>query len=60
MVRCVLLNGDYSYLNTVSIRRAITLWIKEKVEILKYSDKTLKCSDGSCFKIPAVIRLIKV
>ena len=61
MKRCVVLNGDYTYLNTVSIRRAIALVIKEKVEILKYDESdTIKCSDGKCFKIPLVMRLIKI
>ncbi len=60
MDRCVVLNFDYSFLNTVSIRRAIRLIISGKSEVVKYTEKTIKCSNGTCFKIPAVIKLIKL
>ena len=60
MNRCIVFNGDYTYLNTVSWRRALALYMKDKVEILKYADKVIQCADGSFFKIPLVMRLIKV
>ena len=61
MERCVILNGDYSYLNVVSWQRAICLVIKEKTEVLKWSDKEICNADGTVImKIPLVMRLIKV
>ena len=60
MERCVILNGDYTYLNSVTWKRAIRLLIKGKTEVLKYSDRGLNCVDGSVMKIPAVMKLMKV
>jgi len=60
MERCIVLNGDYTFLNTVNWKRAMCLWIKGKVEILKYAKNTLRCADGSEMKIPLVMRLIKI
>ena len=60
MERCVILNGDYTYLNSVSWKRAIRLMIKGKTEVLKYGDKVLNLVDGSVMKIPAVMKLMKV
>jgi len=33
---------------------------KEKIEVLKYANKVLRCADGSCIKVPLIIRLIKI
>jgi 5-methylcytosine-specific restriction endonuclease McrA len=55
----VLLNADYSYLNTVNWKKALTLMSKGKVEILKYADSFIKNVKGTIIKIPAVMRLIK-
>lgn len=60
MDRCIVLNGDCTFLNTVSVRRAICLLMKGKTEVLKYADKVLRCADGSEIKVPLVMRLIKV
>lgn len=60
MVRCVILNGDYTFLNTVDWKRAVCLMIKGKTEVLKYADKIIKCVDGSIIRIPLVMKLIKV
>jgi 5-methylcytosine-specific restriction endonuclease McrA len=60
MERCIVLNGDYTFLNTVSWKRALRLQMNGKTEVLKYSDNELRCSNGSCFKIPLVMRLIKL
>jgi len=60
MNRCIVLNGDYSFLNTISWRRAICLLMKGKAETLKYADKVIRCVDGSEIKLPLVLRLIKV
>jgi 5-methylcytosine-specific restriction endonuclease McrA len=60
MNRCIVLNGDYSFLNTVGWRRAICLVIKGKTEVLKYTDKVIRRVDGSEMRIPLVMRLIKI
>ena len=60
MNRCIVLNGDYTYLNTITWRRALALIMKGKAETLKYADKNIYCADGSCVKLPLVLRLIKV
>jgi 5-methylcytosine-specific restriction endonuclease McrA len=58
--RCVVLNGDYSFLNFVGWRRAVCLFLKGKGEVLKWSDKAIKLIDGSEIKIPLIMRLIKL
>lgn len=60
MSRTIVLNGDFQFLNTVSWKRGLSLVLSGKSEVLKYTDKIITCSDGSCFSIPLVIRLIKV
>lgn len=57
---CVVLNNDYSFLNIVDFKRAVSLVITGKSEVVKYSEKTLKCSNGEEYKMPSVIRLIKL
>jgi len=59
--RCVVLNGDYSYLNVINWKRAVCLMMKGKAEALKYSDKVVRNSEGEeVFRIPLVLRLIKI
>jgi len=59
--RCIILNGDYSYLNVVSWKRAVCLLIKGKTEVLKWSDNVARNADGEeVMKIPLVMRLIKI
>lgn len=61
MDRTIVLNGDYSFLNTVDWKRAICLVLTGKTEVLKYDEKrTIKCADGSEIRFPLVIRLIKM
>lgn len=60
MERVIILNGDYTYLNSVTWKRAIRLVIKGKTEVLRYGDKVLNCADGSVMKIPSVMKLMKV
>ncbi|WP_231714508.1 HNH endonuclease [Desulfonema ishimotonii] len=44
----------------VNWKRAMCLVAKEKVQVLAYSEQTVKTAEGACFKIPAVIKLIKL
>jgi len=59
--RTVVLNGDYSFLNTVNWRRAVCLLIKEKAEVLKEADTVIRNGFGQpVFKMPLVIKLVKI
>jgi 5-methylcytosine-specific restriction endonuclease McrA len=61
MDRCIVLNGDYTFLNTVNWKRAICLVIKEKAEVLKEADNCVRNGFGKVVcRIPLVIKLIKV
>lgn len=60
MDRCVILNTDYTFLNTVSWRRAVRLYANGKTEVLKYSFRIIKTAGGSEFIVPSVMRLIKM
>ena len=60
MQGCVILNGDYSYLNTVSWQKAIKLIVKGKATVLKYSEIVVKTAENVAMKIPAVMKLIKI
>jgi 5-methylcytosine-specific restriction endonuclease McrA len=56
---CVVLNGDFTYLCTVSWKRAMKLVLADKVKVLKYSDRAVRCVEKA-FKIPAVVALIRI
>lgn len=60
MQNCVILNGDYSYLNTVSWQKAIKLIVKGKVTVLKYTEVVVNTAEKVIVKIPAVMKLIKI
>ena len=60
MERCIVLNGDYTFLNTINWKRAVCLVIKGKSEVVKYSDRVLRNVSGVVMRMPLVIRLIKV
>ena len=62
MERCIVLNGDYTFLNTVDWKRAVCLIIKEKAQMLKESsDRAIRNSEGVIvLMVPLVIKLIKV
>jgi len=60
MERCIVLNGDYTFLNTIGWKRAVCLVIAGKSEVLKYSDRVLRNVSGIVMRMPLVIRLIKV
>lgn len=56
--RVILLNADYSFLNTIDWKKAMCLISKGKTEIVKYSKKVIRTAQG-ILKIPSVMRLIK-
>ncbi len=60
MEHCLLLNADYSFLNLVGWKRAMCLVAKNKVQVLQYADREIRCVEGMVRKVPAVMRLIKL
>ena len=60
MQGCVILNGDYSYLNTVNWQKAMKLLCKGKVTVLKYADTVVNTAENIVMKVPAVMKLIKI
>ena len=60
MTHCVLLNADYTFLNLVNWKRAVCLMAKGKVEVVKDSKRIIRNCSGMEFKVPAVMRLIKL
>jgi len=60
MAQCVLLNADFSFLNVIDWKRAMCMVAKGKVQVLRYSDRIVRCAEGTVLKIPAVLKLIKL
>ena len=60
MTSVVILNADYTYLNTVSVKKALCLLAKEKTEVLKYSEKVIRTAMGLVMKVPSIMRLVKL
>jgi 5-methylcytosine-specific restriction endonuclease McrA len=56
----ILLNGDYTFLNVVSWKRAICLLAKGKCEVLKYSEDVIRTFGGVIIKIPLIMKLVKI
>lgn len=57
----ILLNSDFSFLNTINWKKAMKLIVKEKAEIIKETSKILS-DESKTWKIaiPKVMRLIKL
>jgi 5-methylcytosine-specific restriction endonuclease McrA len=61
MDSCIILNADYTFLNIVSWQKAITLMVKGKTEVLKYTKKVVRNFERTVImKIPAVMKLINI
>jgi 5-methylcytosine-specific restriction endonuclease McrA len=60
MSQCILLNADYSFMNVVDWRRALRLVVKNKVTVLRYSERWIKGAEGLAMRLPAVMKLIKL
>ncbi|MEW5724882.1 MAG: HNH endonuclease, partial [Thermodesulfobacteriota bacterium] len=58
VMRVIVLNNDYSYINRVSVHKAIRMIEKGKVTVEKWSERTIRTVKRSFF-IPLVVRLIK-
>jgi 5-methylcytosine-specific restriction endonuclease McrA len=60
MSQCVLLNADYSFLNIVDWKRALCLVVKNKVQVLSYSERVVNGAEGCVLRVPAVMKLVKL
>ena len=60
MDQCVLLNADYTFLNMVDWKRAMCLIAKDKVQVLRQSDRVVRTAEGIAIKVPMVMKLIKL
>ncbi len=57
---CIVLNADFSYLNTISWKRAIKLMLAQKVRVVKASDKVVRYGQNQVLRIPSVVALVKL
>lgn len=58
--KCTLLNADYSFLAFVNWKKAISMCVRGKTEVLKYSEEVVKYDNGlKKLYIPLVMKLIK-
>ncbi len=60
MDQCVLLNADYTFLNMVDWKRAMCLIAKDKVQVLRRSERIIRTAEGIAVKVPLVMKLIKL
>ena len=60
MTQCILLNADYSFMNVVDWKRALRLVVKNKVTVLRYSERLVHGAEGVVMRIPSVLKLIKL
>ena len=59
MQAVLLLNNNLSYLTMISWKRAINLVLKNKAEVVKYTEKVITNSEKTVsLKIPKVIKLV--
>jgi 5-methylcytosine-specific restriction endonuclease McrA len=60
-MQTVVLNADFTYLNTVPWKRAVKLLIKEKAESLKEANRQICNAEGTLvLKVPLVLRLVQM
>ncbi len=60
MQNCIILNYDYTYINTVSWQKAIKLIVKSKATVIKYAEVTVSTAEKVVMRIPAVMKLMKL
>jgi 5-methylcytosine-specific restriction endonuclease McrA len=58
MEATLLLNATYEPIRVISWKRAMTLWVQERVEILETHDRELRAVSFS-FKVPSIVRLLR-
>ena len=56
-MKVILLNQDYSYINSISVRRALRLITKGKVSVEKYSERIVRTVTKD-IAVPLILRLV--
>jgi 5-methylcytosine-specific restriction endonuclease McrA len=56
-MKVILLNQDYSYINSISVRRALKLLAKGKVTVEKYSERVIRTATEEIV-VPMILRLV--
>ena len=56
-MKVILLNQDYSYINSISVRRALNLIAKGKVTVEKYSERIIRTVTKD-IAVPLILRLV--
>ena len=59
-MQVLLLNASYEPLTTVSWKRAMTLVLTGRAEIIERRDRTIRSSGGFEMPFPAVVKLVKM
>jgi len=61
MSRVIVLNCDYTFINTVPLKKAIKYIVNDKVEVVKTDEREIRNCEGTfCIKVPLIVRLIKM
>lgn len=58
-MKVILLNNDYTYINRISVRRALRLIAKGKVTVEKHSEKVIRTVSDEIV-VPLILRLVKL
>ena len=58
MEATLLLNATYEPIKVISWKRAMTLWVQERVEIIDTHDREVRAVTFS-FKLPSIVRLLR-
>ena len=56
-MKVILLNQDYSYINSISVRRALKLLAKGKVTVEKFSERVVRTATEE-IAVPMILRLV--
>ena len=57
VMKVILLNQDYSYINSISVRRALKLIAKGTVSVEKYSERIVRTATKE-IAVPMILRLV--
>lgn len=59
MEQVLLLNQDYTFLGTVNWKRALSLVMKGKAEVVKYTDRTVCNAENTVsLRVPKILKLL--
>lgn len=59
-MQTIVLNADFTYLNTVHWRKGLKLLLKEKAVTVKEADRQIHSVDNKAFNVPLVLRLVEL